>query len=148
MTPRIPVALLDVNVLVALAWPNHIAHEASRRWFATKAARGWATTPVTETGFVRVSSNRRALPTATTPSLARELLGSLRGQRGHRFWPDDVSLVTGDHLDLGQLTGHRQVTDAHLLALCATHSGRLVTFDRGLVSLAADVVVVELLTPG
>lgn len=146
MTPGTPVALLDVNVLIALAWPNHVAHEASRRWLALNAARGWATTPLTEIGFVRVSSNRRALPTATTPSLARELLGAMRRGQGHRFWPDDVALVTGDHLDLGQLTGHRQVTDVHLLALCATHAGRLVTFDRGLVSLAADRVSVELLT--
>jgi toxin-antitoxin system PIN domain toxin len=146
VTRRTSVALLDVNVLIALAWPNHVAHKASRGWFASKSARGWATTPITETGFVRVSSNRRALPTATTPIIARELLGSLREKRGHHFWPDDVALVSGDHFDLEHLTGHRQVTDIHLLALCAKHDGRLVTFDRGLVTLAADRVMVELLT--
>jgi uncharacterized protein len=141
-----PVALLDVNVLIALAWPNHVAHEASIGWFTAKAARGWATTSFTETGFVRVSSNRRALPTATTPSLAQQLLGSLRQQPGYHFWADDVALVTGDHLDLGGLTGHRQVTDAHLLALCARNEGQLVTLDRGLIALAAGRVSVELLT--
>jgi toxin-antitoxin system PIN domain toxin len=146
VTPTAPVALLDVNVLISLAWPNHVAHEASINWFTSRAAPGWATTPFTETGFVRVSSNRRALPTATTPSLARQLLGSLRQQPGHHFWPDDVTLVTGDHLDLGNVAGHRQVTDAHLLALCARNEGQLVTFDRGLIALAAGRVSVELLT--
>ena len=146
MTRKSQTALLDVNVLIALAWPNHVAHDESRRWFTEQAALGWATTPVTETGFVRVSSNRRALPTATTPKLAQQLLAALRLQPGHQFWADDVPLVTGDHLDLGLVTGHRQITDAHLLALCATHGGRLVTFDRGLVMLAADQVTVELLT--
>lgn len=33
--------LLDVNVLVALAWPNHVHHVSARRWFAAEAAQGW-----------------------------------------------------------------------------------------------------------
>ena len=45
--------LLDVNALVALAWDSHIHHEAVRTWFAAKSADGWATCPVTESGFVR-----------------------------------------------------------------------------------------------
>jgi predicted nucleic acid-binding protein len=28
-------SLLDVNVLLALAWPNHVHHAASRTWFAS-----------------------------------------------------------------------------------------------------------------
>lgn len=38
------------------------------------AANGWATTPVTECGFVRVSSHRRALPTSTSPARAGRLV--------------------------------------------------------------------------
>jgi len=58
------VALLDVNALVALAWNSRIHHAAVRRWFVAHHAAGWATCPVTESGFVRVSSNRttRELP--------------------------------------------------------------------------------------
>ena len=34
--------LLDVNVLPALAWPNHPFHEISRVWFVRTAKHGWA----------------------------------------------------------------------------------------------------------
>lgn len=50
-------ALLDVNLLVALAWPNHVHHQAALGWFQRNQAAGWATCPLTESGFVRVSSN-------------------------------------------------------------------------------------------
>ena len=74
MTKGHRTALLDVNVLIALAWPNHAHHGAAHRWFDDAGRAGWATTPFTESGFVRVSSNRAAIPTATSPALALELL--------------------------------------------------------------------------
>ena len=51
------VALLDVNVLVALFEPEHIHHETAHDWFADESSHGWATCPVTENGFVRVLAN-------------------------------------------------------------------------------------------
>ena len=36
------------------------------------------------------------------------------------------------------LQGHRQLTDAYLLALASRHKGVLATFDRGLRTLAAQ----------
>jgi predicted nucleic acid-binding protein len=27
------ISLLDVNVLVAFAWPNHVHHSAAQHWF-------------------------------------------------------------------------------------------------------------------
>lgn len=131
-------ALLDVNVLIALAWPNHVGHRAAQSWFSAHAATGgWATTPITEAGFVRVSANRRAMTTATTPSVAIELLRRMTALRGHVFWPDAVRHVVGGTVDAAVLSGHRQVTDAHLLALCDEHDGRLVTFDAALGELAS-----------
>ena len=137
-------ALLDVNVLIAIAWPNHEGHAAARAWFATRAGAGWASTPVTEAGFVRVSSNR-ALPTATTPELALSMLRQLTATPGHRFWVDDVRDVVGSHLDPASVVGHRQVTDGHLVALARRHRGSVVTFDAALASLAPDGVDVEVL---
>lgn len=139
-------ALLDVNALVALAWPNHVGYEAARKWFMSAAADGWATTPVTESGFVRISSNRKAMPLATTPEIAGSMLEQLTQHGVHDFWPDAVRTVTGDAFGLSALRGYRQVTDAHLLALAAQNGGRLVTFDTGLKSLGDHVGVdVELL---
>jgi uncharacterized protein len=140
-------ALLDVNVLVALAWPTHAGHRAARRWFDEQAASGWATTPVTELGFVRVSSNRRALPGSTSPGIAVTILGQWRALGAHEFWPDDVQLVTDRWADVAGLTGHRQVTDAHLVALALSRQGRVVTFDRGLVALAPANAHIDLLGP-
>lgn len=63
-------ALLDVNVLIALGWPNHVHHAAAQRWFTQFSSNGWATTPITEAGYVRISSNRSVMQVSTTPAIA------------------------------------------------------------------------------
>ena len=90
------IALLDVNTLVALAWPNHIHHEAAHRWFAEQRDQGWATCPITESGFVRVSSNPAATPEARSPVEAIEVLRLMVAQPGHVFGSDGVSLATDE----------------------------------------------------
>lgn len=129
--------LLDVNVLVALAWPNHVHHAAAATWFATDRHLGWATCSVTENGFVRVSSNPAVLPNAVTPSDAIDMLRRYRSLEGHEFWIDDTSFVDASGIDTHQIATSRQVTDAHLLALAIRHEGRLVTLDRRLSRLGA-----------
>jgi hypothetical protein len=44
-------------------------------------------------------------------------------------------------VDLGQVGGHRQVTEAYLTALAASNGGLLATFDRALARTAARQVV-------
>jgi toxin-antitoxin system PIN domain toxin len=127
------VALLDVNALVALAWDSHIHHAPMRAWFARHGADGWATCPLTESGFVRVSSNPKVLAHAIGVEPARGVLSALRALAGHRFLADDVSITDGD---VPSLIGHRQVTDAHLLTLARRHETSLLTFDRAVVTLA------------
>ena len=129
MTAAQRTALLADNVLIALAWPNPAHHAAARQWFGTHAQHGWATTPITESGFVRVSSNRAAIPTATSPVLAMEVLTAMTGLDRHEFWVDDVAQVTAGWGDPVLIRSHRDVTDAHLLSLAERHQGVLVTFD-------------------
>lgn len=124
--------LLDVNALVALAWDSHIHHAQMREWFVAHSETGWATCPLTESGFVRVSSNPKVLPSAIGVEAARGVLASLRALAGHQFLIDDVSITDAD---VPSLAGHRQVTDAHLLTLARRHGLRLVTFDSGLLAL-------------
>jgi hypothetical protein len=69
-------------------------------------------------------------------------LASLRDVPGHRFLVDDVSITDPD---VPKLSGHRQVTEAHLLTLARRHKVRLVTFDAGVLTLGDDNAV-ELLT--
>jgi uncharacterized protein len=123
------VGLLDVNALVALAWDSHVHHAATRNWFATNGADGWATCSVTESGFVRVSSNPTVLPSAIGVEEARRVLALLRSAGRHRFLADDVSMTDDD---VPPLVGHRQVTDAHLLTLARRHGLRVITFDGGI----------------
>lgn len=123
------VPLLDINVLVALAWPNHVHHSRAHAWFG--GIRAWATCPLTESGFVRVSSNRNAIPGAVTPAEARSLLAEMVGLRDHRFWEDAVSIARGGSGSFLRVVSYRQVTDAHLLELAIGHGGYVATFDRG-----------------
>lgn len=129
------VALLDVNVLIALAWPNHIHHEAAHRWFKRDASAGWATCPLTQAGFVRVSSNARVLRNAKTPREAIDLLKRIIRLRHHVFWSDDISIADRRYIAIEKLTGYRQITDAHLLGLAIKRKGRLATLDTGIAGL-------------
>jgi len=125
-------ALLDVNVLVALAWPNHIHHARAHAWFASARGRGWATCPLTQSGFVRVSSNTAAIPDARTTGEALALLKRIVRLPGHEFWPDDVSAADDRARVFARVVGYRQVSDAHLLSLAIRRGGRLATFDAGI----------------
>lgn len=127
------VFLLDINLIVALFDSRHVNHEAAHRWFGESGKEGWATSPITENGVIRVMSNP-AYPTVSAPPV--EVLGRLRimcEQPGHRFWPDDVSLLSAlPESMLGSFQGHQQVTDYYLLCLAAAHGGKLATFDGSL----------------
>jgi len=128
------VALLDVNVVVALAWPNHVHHVAAHTWLSSWTDR-WATTAVTEAGFVRVSSSGIASAAAVRPVDAISLFGRIRGHPDHDFWPDTIEGVVGNAVAPERVLGHRQATDAHLLALAIAQGGTVATFDAGMRSL-------------
>ncbi|HUY94917.1 MAG TPA: TA system VapC family ribonuclease toxin [Terracidiphilus sp.] len=130
-------SLLDVNVLIALHWENHSHHQAAIRWFSSHQAEGWATCPTTEAGFVRVISNPATDASAPSAASALELLkDSLGGNPHHQFWPDAIPLAAISGAVRTRIAGHNQVTDAYLLSLAIHRKARLVTFDRGLQSLA------------
>ena len=139
--------LLDTNLLIALAWPNHVHHIEAQRWFAQAKAAGFRTCPITETGFVRISSNPSFTPEAVIPGEALALLERIRSLPGHGFWPDDLPIDAA--LKPGRIVGHRQVTDGYLLALAISHGGILATLDRGAAVLAGkDRDFLELLIGG
>ena len=87
------IALLDVNVLLALAWPNHVHNHAARKWFRTHRRQGWATCPSTENGFIRISSNSRIIPEAKSPQEAALLLRDLIALEVHVSWAEETSLL-------------------------------------------------------
>jgi toxin-antitoxin system PIN domain toxin len=123
------VALLDVNVLVALFDGAHTHHEVAHEWFAAQRELGWATCPLTENGFVRVLSNPAYPGRGTTLRDAIARLSAFRASGRHSFWPDEVSLCEDGLFDPTHIAGNRQLTDVYLLGLSVHHGGRLATFD-------------------
>jgi uncharacterized protein len=125
------VNLLDVNVLVAMTWPSHEAHDKVQRWLSQHHEK-WATCPFTEAAFVRILSNPAFSPNALTPADALRLLESNLSHPAHQFWPDDLSLAQAIGSFKPKIAGHRQITDAYLLGLATHKKGKLVTLDRAL----------------
>ena len=132
------VHLLDANLLIALAWPQHVHHAKAHEWFAKVGRSAWATCPLTELAFIRISSNPKIIPEAVTPREALAMLMKIVGLPGHHFWSDDVTPTKAATFDSLALVGHRQVTDAYLLALAQYHKGKLATLDGGVVELIKD----------
>jgi uncharacterized protein len=133
------IVLPDINVLIAIAWPEHTFHNVAVEWFDDAADSGWATSSITEAGFIRISSNASVVGDPVRPSEACSLLSELRGVGSHRFWIDDIEVSVSPWFPRDRLVGHRQVTDAHLLALGRRHGGTIATLDRGLLSLSAGL---------
>jgi toxin-antitoxin system PIN domain toxin len=123
------IALLDVDVLVALFDPAHLHHESAHDWFGANRGSGWATCPITENGFARVVSHPAYPGRRVTAGDALERLGTFADGDDHHFWPDSTSLRRRSRIDTRLLDGHDRVRSAYLLLLTVENVGRLATFD-------------------
>jgi uncharacterized protein len=128
--------LLDTNMLIALLWPSHTQHALALKWFARRRAKGWATCPITEAGFVRITSNPAFSRDAVTPREAIGLLATNTAASDHRFWPDELPLSEAVAFAGARLVGHQHVTDAFLLGLAIHRKGVLATLDERIAALA------------
>jgi hypothetical protein len=126
------IALLDVNVLIALFDPSHPQHEPAHQWFGRNRNRGWATSSITINGCVRIMSNPAYRSVEATAADVILRLRTVCSSQNHHFWNDDLSLVDGAIFRPEAVVSHRQITDIHLLALAIRHGGRLATFDRSI----------------
>ena len=131
--------LLDVNVLLGCGWKSHAEHPALLGWLLR--GNDWATCPLTESGFMRIS-----MTSAYRASFddARKSLAMLRALRGHRFLSDDVDAAL-----LPALSSYKDTTDAHLVTLAKRHGVKLATLDGTLLAKpwAAGVAENPLLQP-
>ena len=121
-------ALLDVNTLIALLDIDHRDHEAAHRWAEERLSNGWATCATTQMGFLRVIS-QPGYPSPITVDEAGRLLRRATDHPSHEYWSSEPQPCAGS-VSLDVITGHRQITDAYLLALAVHQNGCLVTFDR------------------
>jgi toxin-antitoxin system PIN domain toxin len=129
--------LLDTNLLIALLWPSHARHEPALRWFTRHRAKGWATCPLTQAGFVRIVSNPAFSRDAVQPREAIHVLSANTAAKDHTFWPDDVSVAEAVAFAGVRLMGHQQVSDAYLLGLAIRRGGVLATLDQRIAALTA-----------
>ena len=92
--------------------------------------------PLTETGFVRVTTNPAFGGATRTVAQATAILSELAKRPGYRYWPiaEKWAILTAPFA--ARVLGHQQVTDAYLLGLAVKEKGVLVTFDQGLRYLA------------
>jgi uncharacterized protein len=130
--PRAAVHLLDGNVLLALATPDHIHHDAAAQWFAA-APSTFVTCPITQGTLVRMLMRE-----GKTIDVALAVLRGFTTHPRHTFWSDDLPFTD---IAWRGVVGHRQVTDAYLAALVRLRKSSLLTFDRGLAALHPDVAV-------
>ena len=121
--------LLDVNLLLAAIWKDHAQHAVASVWVAGKSL---VVCPLTELGFIRISSNPRAINAPMEKAL--EFLEKFHVQRQTEFIPDDLPALKSQPKTSGQ------VTDQYLAALAAKHNLKLATLDAGLKHPAVELV--------
>jgi len=128
--------LLDLNALISLVDPDSIHYQAMIEWFDSEGHGDWGVCPLTEAGFVRVTTNPAFQGAARTLDQATAILAELAVRPGYRYWPirDSWAALTAPFSD--RMYGHQQATDANLLGLAVKENGILVTFDKGIKYLA------------
>lgn len=126
--------LVDLNVLIALTDSEHIHRQKAERWFLSEGRDNWGLCPLTEAGFIRITTSLATQRSAITIDRAISILQALRAHPGYRYWPitDAESWVAVTAGFAARISGHQQITDAYLLGLAIKKNGVLVTFDRGL----------------
>lgn len=133
-----PRYLLDLNALITLADPDSLHYLAMQKWFDASGKDDWGVCPLTEAGFIRITTNAAYRGPTRTTAQAISILDGFAVYPGYRYWPiaDKWTVLAAPFS--GRLFGHQQVTDAYLLGLAVKENGVLVTFDRGIKYLAGS----------
>jgi predicted nucleic acid-binding protein len=121
--------LLDVNVLLAGIWTTHAYHERVQAWLRGKEV---VLCPMSELGFIRISTNKRAIDVPMDRT--RELLDKFAEDRKAARIPDDLPALAS-HPKTSD-----QVTDHYLADLAAKHGLKLAMLDGQLKHPSAELV--------
>jgi hypothetical protein len=145
--PSIPTeALLDVNVIIASVFSDHVMHTPARRFL--ESLDRFYTTPTIQGGFLRFATrplkNERGelQKPRLTMSEALATLREITDAAGHAFVSDDLPFTS---LGLRSLQGHRQWTDAYLLYIARKHGLTLASLESRMANLdypAASILFV------
>src|SRR5438309_3647882 len=121
--------LLDVNALIAAIWTTHIEHRRTDAWLKGKNV---ALCPVSELGFLRISSHPRGLGASMAD--AERLLGD--------FWRNLKPDFIHDDFSANGIKARRsgEVTDIYLAELAHRHEMKLATLDQGINHGATEII--------
>ncbi|HMP73656.1 MAG TPA: hypothetical protein PKE55_10380 [Kiritimatiellia bacterium] len=122
--------LLDVNVLIAWGWADHVDHQRVASWIGRmkKQETVLMTSAIPQLGFIRVSVQR--MRGTLSPSEASEVLTHMIHALGsrHRFIADDQPSIEWPNW----CSKADQTTDAHLVLLAKKHKAQLATLDEAI----------------
>jgi predicted nucleic acid-binding protein len=121
--------LLDVSTLVACLWPRHVFHAKTITWLKGKQV---AVCPITELGFIRVSTSARF---GATISDARAALQSWLQTTQPDFIPCDLRALDGLVAPSSAKT-----TDWYLANLADKHGMKWATLDAQANHPAAELI--------
>lgn len=125
--------LLDVNVVLAAHRDDHPHFGVARPWLEslTEAGERFAVPDSVCGAFVRLATNRRIFPVASSPEDAFAYLRALRTQPAHvRVGPGTRHLEIFERLCREADATGDLAADAQLAALAVEHGCELVSFDR------------------
>jgi toxin-antitoxin system PIN domain toxin len=129
--------LVDLNVLIALVDSGHQHYQRAQDWFISSGKDHVGLCPLTEAGFLRITTNPAYRPAPRTIEEAIAILQLLKGHPRfahprYGYWEIKESWVEVTAPFAARISGHQQVTDAYLLGLTIKAGGVLVTFDTSI----------------
>lgn len=122
-------ALLDISVLLAWLWERHENHHRVLAW---EAGQNVAVCPLTELGFLRISTSPAF---GATMEQAREMLQDWLHQRQPQFVPCDLRALDGTPAPTSGKS-----TDFYLGNLAVAHSMQWATLDEHSGHIAAFMI--------
>jgi len=122
--------LLDVNMLIAAIWRDHQDQPRVEAWLGGKQT---ATCPISELGFLRISSGE-TFPFRAEPEPCRNALSEFVRKHRCRFVPDDFP----PRRIAAQSS--KQFTDSYLAELAERHQMKLATLDARIFHRAIELV--------
>ena len=137
--------LLDINILLGIAWEDQQAHATVFSWFSELGRHSFATCAITQSGFVRISASAKFRPDPVSIREALQAMDMLIEMPGHLFWPIDIGLREATASFVDKLFGPLQLTDAYLLGIAIANDGVLVTRDRAIPQLAGKPLAKHIL---
>jgi hypothetical protein len=121
--------LLDVNVLIAAIWKDHARHAEANAWLKGKDL---ATCPLSELGFLRVSTQPKAIGAAMAD--ARALLEDFITKHAVQFIPAYLPALKSN------ADKSNGITDFYLAELAARKDLKLATMDCGIKHPAVELM--------